>query len=58
VEVDIVLDGDMRLREAHDIGESLQIKLEALDLVDRAHVHLDFETTHEIEHRKKASASN
>jgi len=55
VEVDIVLDADMKLREAHDIGESLQVKIEALEDVDRAHVHLDFETEHEPEHRKKST---
>ncbi|CAG5136550.1 unnamed protein product [Candidula unifasciata] len=46
VEVDIVLPGDMILREAHDIGESLQHRLESLPEVERAFVHLDFEFTH------------
>lgn len=46
VEVDIQLDAQMPLREAHDIGESLQQKLELLDEVERAFVHLDYETTH------------
>ena len=36
----------MPLYEAHDIGESLQHKLELLTEVDRAHVHLDFEIDH------------
>ena len=36
VEVDIVLPEDMRLREAHDIGEALQIKFESLPDVERA----------------------
>ena len=46
VEVDIQLDEQMPLHEAHDIGESLQKKLELLDEVERAFVHLDYETTH------------
>ena len=46
VEVDIQLDAQMPLQEAHDIGESLQKKLELLDEVERAFVHLDYETTH------------
>ena len=36
VEVDIVLPEDMPLRKTHDIGEALQIKLEALAEVERA----------------------
>ena len=52
VEVDIVLPPDMILCEAHDIGEALQIKLEQLPNVERAFVHLDFETSHPPEHRK------
>ena len=53
VEVDVQLAPDMPLKEAHDIGESLQQKLESLDEVERAFVHLDFETLHSpsIEHK-------
>lgn len=46
VEVDIVLPFDMLLRDAHDIGEALQHKLENIDEVERAYVHLDFEVDH------------
>lgn len=46
VEVDIVLPEDMSLKEGHNIGESLQQKLEKFPLVERAFVHLDYETTH------------
>jgi len=46
VEVDIILPGHMALREAHDIGESLQHKLEQLPDIERAFVHLDFEWEH------------
>ncbi|XP_022943489.1 metal tolerance protein 9-like [Cucurbita moschata] len=55
VEVDIVLPGETSLSQAHDIGESLQDKLEQLDEVDRAFVHVDFEFTHKPEHKPKAS---
>lgn len=53
VEVDIQLPPDMALKEAHDIGESLQQKLESLGEVERAFVHLDFETLHSpsVEHK-------
>ncbi|KAL2925584.1 Metal tolerance protein 5 [Bienertia sinuspersici] len=50
VEVDIVLPASMPLREAHDIGESLQEKLEQLPEIERAFVHLDYEYTHKPEH--------
>ncbi|XP_031491918.1 metal tolerance protein 11-like isoform X2 [Nymphaea colorata] len=52
VEVDIVLPADMLLREAHDIGEELQEKLEQLPDIERAFVHLDYEYTHKPEHAK------
>ncbi|XP_038901627.1 metal tolerance protein 9-like isoform X1 [Benincasa hispida] len=55
VEVDIVLPGETSLSQAHDIGETLQDKLEQLDEVDRAFVHVDFEFTHKPEHKPKAS---
>ena len=45
-EVDIVLPRGMPLKEAHDIGESLQKALETLPFVERAFVHLDYEFTH------------
>ena len=50
VEVDIVLPQDMVLRETHDIGETLQVKLEQLPEVERAFVHIDYEYTHKPEH--------
>lgn len=49
-EVDIVLPEDMRLRDAHDVGETLQIKLESLPGIARAFVHLDYESRHLPEH--------
>ncbi|XP_065837943.1 uncharacterized protein [Oscarella lobularis] len=47
VEVHIVLDPETPLRLAHDVGESLQWKLEHLEEVDRAFVHLDFDVEHD-----------
>lgn len=62
MEVDIVLAEDMILKEAHDIGESLQKKIEELPDVERvrfihsyihlysplfkAFVHIDYEYAH------------
>ncbi len=45
-EVDIGLPPDMPLAMAHDIGEKLQNQLEAIDDIERAFVHLDFEFSH------------
>jgi hypothetical protein len=39
----------MELRESHDIGEDLQIKLESLPDVERAFVHVDYDTFHKPE---------
>ncbi|URD81630.1 Cation efflux family [Musa troglodytarum] len=50
VEVDIELPEDLPLKEAHAIGESLQIKIEELPEIERAFVHLDFECDHKPEH--------
>ncbi|KAE9447570.1 hypothetical protein C3L33_20528, partial [Rhododendron williamsianum] len=50
VEVDIVLPEELPLKEAHTIGETLQIKLEKLPEVERAFVHLDYECEHKPEH--------
>ena len=53
VEVDIVMDPDTTLRHSHDIGEGLQSKLEAVNGVERAFVHIDYEFSHRpgSEHR-------
>ncbi|KAK4363959.1 hypothetical protein RND71_015317 [Anisodus tanguticus] len=51
VEVDIVLPEDMLLNQAHNIGETLQEKLEQHPEVERAFVHIDFEFTHRPEHK-------
>ncbi|KAJ5597149.1 hypothetical protein N7450_003607 [Penicillium hetheringtonii] len=43
VEVDLVVDEKTSLRDAHDVGESLQYILESVPTVDRAFVHLDYD---------------
>ena len=50
VEVDIVMDPSETLRTTHDVAEELQMKLESLPDVERAYVHIDFETSHKPEH--------
>ncbi|XP_010516449.1 PREDICTED: putative metal tolerance protein C3 [Camelina sativa] len=58
VEVDIELPEDLPLKEAHAIGETLQIKLEELPEVERAFVHLDFECHHKPEHSVLSTIPN
>ena len=53
VELHIVLDPDMPLREAHDIGEALEVAVERLEDVERCFVHLDFEFDHEPEYYRR-----
>ncbi|PPJ55313.1 hypothetical protein CBER1_06406 [Cercospora berteroae] len=50
VEVDVVMDEHLSLKETHDVAEALQIKLESLPDVERAYVHVDYETDHSPEH--------
>lgn len=52
-EVDVVMDPEETLRETHDVAEDLQFKLESLPDIERAYVHVDFETTHKPEHAFK-----
>ncbi|KAK7063925.1 hypothetical protein R3P38DRAFT_3382642 [Favolaschia claudopus] len=46
VEIDIVMDANTPLWKAHDLSQSLQEKIEVLPNVERAFVHVDYETTH------------
>jgi divalent metal cation (Fe/Co/Zn/Cd) transporter len=50
VEVDVVMDPADSLKFTHDTAEELQIKLESLPNVERAYVHVDYETDHVPEH--------
>jgi cation diffusion facilitator family transporter len=52
-EVDVVMNAGRSLRDTHDVAEELQIKLESLPDVERAYVHVDYETTHKPEHAYK-----
>ena len=50
VEVDVVMDPNESLRATHDVAEELQTKIESLPDVERAYVHIDYETSHKPEH--------
>ncbi|CAK7241822.1 MAG: hypothetical protein STHCBS139747_003293 [Sporothrix thermara] len=52
-EVDVVMPRGATLGETHDVAEELQSKLECLPDVERAYVHVDYETTHKPEHALK-----
>jgi cation diffusion facilitator family transporter len=52
-EVDVVMNAGSSLRDTHDVAEDLQIKLESLPDIERAYVHVDYETTHKPEHAYK-----
>mmetsp|Transcript_23683 Transcript_23683/g.42094 ORF Transcript_23683/g.42094 Transcript_23683/m.42094 type:complete len:475 (-) Transcript_23683:80-1504(-) len=51
VEVEVVLPGDMSVMQSHDIALDLQHKIEALEDVERAHVHVDYQTRDKPEHK-------
>ncbi len=46
VEVDIVMSRTDPLQLTHDTAEELQMKIESLPDVERAYVHVDYETSH------------
>ncbi|CAK7272501.1 hypothetical protein SEPCBS119000_005158 [Sporothrix epigloea] len=52
-EVDVVMARNATLGETHDVAEELQSKLECLPDIERAYVHVDYETTHKPEHAYK-----
>ena len=54
VEVDVVLDESMALRDSHDLGESLQYVLESVPSVERAFVHLDYDAWNLKSHMAQA----
>ncbi|OMJ09208.1 Metal tolerance protein 9 [Smittium culicis] len=55
VELDVVMDPSTPLHISHDVGESLQNKLESLSGVARAFVHVDYEFKHSPEHHPKSN---
>jgi len=46
VEVDIVMDPNAPLKQCHDVSQQLQDAIEDLPNVERAFVHVDYETSH------------
>ncbi|KAK4537186.1 hypothetical protein CDCA_CDCA11G3211 [Cyanidium caldarium] len=53
-EVDLLLDRNMPLADSHDVGESLQVRIERIPGIERCFVHLDYETQHggDLEHKR------
>ena len=51
VELEVIMPGELTLRESHDIGLELQHKIESLEEVERAFVHIDYEERSEPEHK-------
>lgn len=49
VELNIVMAPGETLLATHDAAEELQVKLESLPDVERAYVHIDYETSHKPE---------
>lgn len=52
VEVEVVVSRDCGIVYAHDSALSLQKKIEALEDVERAHVHVDYQHRDEDEHKQ------
>ncbi|KAJ7134326.1 hypothetical protein C8R44DRAFT_770196 [Mycena epipterygia] len=50
VEVDVILPADTSLPYAHDVCEAIQYLIEALDMVSRAYVHLDYNSENPVQH--------
>ncbi|CAB3402242.1 unnamed protein product [Caenorhabditis bovis] len=55
VEVHIVLDEKMPLKQSHDIAESLQTNIESFPEVERAFVHTDYDYDHHPQDEHKAA---
>ncbi len=58
VEMEIVLPAEMTVRESHDIALALQHKIEELDDVERAFVHVDHEQRDGLEHKTERTLTN
>jgi len=48
VEVDVIMDENLPLKVSHDVSQALQRKLEGLEDVERAFVHVDYEAEHDV----------
>ena len=55
VEIHIVLPQDLPLKDAHNIGEKLTLKIEEFNVVERAFVHLDYSRNHNPNSEHKAT---
>ena len=53
VEIDIVCDENLPLKITHDIGQTLQRKIEGLSDVERCFVHVDYDHDHNIHEEHK-----
>ena len=51
VEMEVILPEDMCVKDAHDISLNLQHKVEELDNVERAFVHVDYLERNYDEHK-------
>lgn len=51
VELEAILPANMSVQDSHDIGVALQHKIEALEDVERAFVHIDYQVRDTPEHR-------
>lgn len=58
VEVDVILPGTLSLVESHDLGLSLQDKIEEIDEVERCFVHMDYRKRNAPEHKVERSLQN
>ena len=47
VEIDIVMDENAPLKVTHDVSQTLQRKVEGLEVVERAFVHVDYDQEHD-----------
>lgn len=57
VEIDVVVDASTSVADSHDIAVDLQRKVEVLDYVERAFVHVDYSRRDYSEHRVDWSAN-
>ncbi|KAF2663301.1 hypothetical protein BT63DRAFT_380211 [Microthyrium microscopicum] len=53
VEVDVIMDENLPLKITHDVGQTLQRKIEGLEDVERAFVHVDYEDEHDVTEEHK-----
>jgi divalent metal cation (Fe/Co/Zn/Cd) transporter len=51
VELEVILPKTMCVQDSHDISLALQIKVEALEAVERAFVHVDYRSRDYDEHK-------